>query len=1069
MAGSIKLAPLMTEIKVDIANFKSDMEKAATIGTREADRISKKLSTTAKVGDMLSNAGSALTKGLTVPIVGAGAAVTKMAVDFESNFAKVSTLLDSNVVDFGIYKNQLLDASSESKVAVDEFSEAVYSSISAGVDQTKAIDFTTQAMKLAKGGFTDGAKAVDVLTTAINGYNMRAEDSTKISDLLITTQNLGKTTVDELASSMGTVIPVASSVNYGIEELSASYAQLTKNGIATAESGTYLKAMLSELGKSGSITDKTLRELTGKGFAQLKSEGTSTTDILQMLSDAAAKDGKTLKDMFGSVEAGSAALVLAKGNGAEYNEMLAAMGNSAGATQAAFEKMDATPAEKLKGSLNELKNEGIRFGSAFVPVIDKVSDVLKKSAKAFSGLSDEQQQNVIKWGAVLAATGPVLKVLGGGISTFTKLSSVMGGASKALGIFGSAQSAAAAAAGTASAAVGSAGLTGSMVGLLGVCAPIAAGAAAVGTGLYAVHESSKLAKRGVNEASEEMSLMERVIATLSGTETHSREELEKLGIVTKDYGNTVSGEFSDAMDKARQKVMDFNTYLTDISLDNVITSEESKGVISRVEGMCNEAIDTIQVKKEEAQKHLKELFIAEDGVIDESEQKVLNALGKSYDEQQKKVQEHVDAIARIKQQANEQSGKLTENQIQELSKHYEKVSQIELETTAKTKEELLVAERDFQSQIATMNANQASKLLKQKSKERDDEIKIIKGKYDEGINQLKVYMENASEAEKEGYQKQIDNLDDAKKKQIQKEQDKYDKFYDMAIENNKNLEEAINKYNGKVLSMEDKHNQDLLSTCKERYLGLNEITKSGCYELFDTNDMTYKRVAVVVDKKTHEVIGFHENMSNMTAGYSREMANEAVKMSNSQDASYKRIISAASLYVDYASHSIVNANGVAVASLNNLKQHTDGTRRGIIDINGTPYRIQVDSDGTISELRAIGDEADYAARSRTITFIPDYSQSTSAQKWMEQAGIRSFNYNGLDNVPYDGYSAYLHKGERVLTAEENKVYSQGGSGIDYSKMEQCMKSAVKELAMYVGEREFGRVIDNRLRERGIIS
>lgn len=695
MAGSIKLAPLMTEIKVDIANFKSDMEKAATIGTREADRISKKLSTTAKVGDMLSNAGSALTKGLTVPIVGAGAAVTKMAVDFESNFAKVSTLLDSNVVDFGIYKNQLLDASSESKVAVDEFSEAVYSSISAGVDQTKAIDFTTQAMKLAKGGFTDGAKAVDVLTTAINGYNMRAEDSTKISDLLITTQNLGKTTVDELASSMGTVIPVASSVNYGIEELSASYAQLTKNGIATAESGTYLKAMLSELGKSGSITDKTLRELTGKGFAQLKSEGTSTTDILQMLSDAAAKDGKTLKDMFGSVEAGSAALVLAKGNGAEYNEMLAAMGNSAGATQEAFEKMDATPAEKLKGSLNELKNEGIRFGSAFVPVIDKVSDVLKKSAKAFSGLSEEQQQNVIKWGAVLAATGPVLKVLGGGISTFTKLSSVMGGASKALGIFGSAQSAAAAAAGTASAAVGSAGLTGSMVGLLGVCAPIAAGAAAVGAGLYAVHESSKLAKRGVNEASEEMSLMERVVAKLNGTETHTREELEAMGYVHKEFSENISPEFQKAVEESTKKVQDFNIFLREIGFDNVIAEDESAQFNQQVNDTCDEAIQTIQGKKEESQKALKALFVADDNVIDEGEKKVLDILSKSSNNQIAEVNRLKEEILSIKQKAVDEGRALNEKEIANIEEKNARIHQIELESVGGTQEEIAYAKNEY--------------------------------------------------------------------------------------------------------------------------------------------------------------------------------------------------------------------------------------------------------------------------------------------------------------------------------------------------------------------------------------
>jgi len=34
-------------------------------------------------------------------------------------------------------------------------------------------------------------------------------------------------------------------------------------------------------------------------------------------------------------------------------------------------------------------------------------------------------------------------------------------------------------------------------------------------------------------------------------------------------------------------------------------------------------------------------------------------------------------------------------------------------------------------------------------------------------------------------------------------------------------------------------------------------------------------------------------------------------------------------------------------------------------------------------------------------------------------------YNGLDYVPYDGYVARLHEGERVLTKEENKVLANG--------------------------------------------
>lgn len=1062
--GMLKLAPLMTEIKVDISNFKSDMEKAGAIGSSEARKISKELETTTKIGESLSKTGSLLTKGLTLPLIGAGTATTKMAVDFESSFAKVSTLLDDNVVDFGQYKEQLLDASSESKVAVDEFSEAVYQSISAGVDQTKAIGFTTEAIKLAKGGFTDGAKSVDVLTTAINGYNLKTEDATRISDLLITTQNLGKTTVDELASSMGAVIPVAASVNFDITELSASYAQLTKNGIATAESGTYLKAMLSELGKSGTATDLALRELTGKGFADLKKEGTSTSEILSMLTQYAAENDKTLKDMFGSVEAGSAALVLAKGSGQEYNDMLSAMGNSVGATQKAFEKIDATPAEQLKGALNELRNEGVRLGAMFVPVIEKTADIVGDVADAFSNLSDEQQDNIIKWGMVLAATGPALKVVGGGVTTFTKLASAVGGVSKGLKTFGTAQTAAATAAKGASAVIGHAGLTGSMVGLLGTLAPVAAGAAVVGTGIYAIHENSQLMNRSVTDAKEDLSLMEEMLAKLNGTEVKTKEELEKLNLVTKDYGDTLSEEFVNNMDKAREKMVDFNTYLTGISLDGVVSAEESNELISRVESMCNETITVIQSKKDEAQKNLRELFIAEDGVIDESEQQVLNTLSESYDAQQQAVQEHLNAINAIKQAATEQNNQLTEAQIQELSQHYEKVARIQLQTNAETKEELLAAEKDFQNQIATMNADQASELLKKKAKERDEEIKLIKEKYDDGISQLKLYMETADETEKQMYQKQIDNLEASKEKAIQTEQDKYEKYYNMALDSNKNLEGVINKYNGKILTNQEIENKKILDEMKVAYDGIGSITKSGCYYMYNTVAGRYEQVAIKVDEKTGDIVAMHSNLSYKTGSAWKEIGESAEKMAQKEDAAFQLVAGSHIKYDETSNMVIDSATGIKYA-LEEVTEATDGTREGILNINGTPYNITVNKDGTIAALEEIEAKADSIVGSpRVIEFVPQYLSAG------DRIGLQlgKSHYNGLDNVPYDGYQAVLHKGERVLTAEENQAYERNAE-IDYRKMEQCMRSAVRELSLKVGERQIGRVIDQRLRERGILS
>lgn len=49
-------------------------------------------------------------------------------------------------------------------------------------------------------------------------------------------------------------------------------------------------------------------------------------------------------------------------------------------------------------------------------------------------------------------------------------------------------------------------------------------------------------------------------------------------------------------------------------------------------------------------------------------------------------------------------------------------------------------------------------------------------------------------------------------------------------------------------------------------------------------------------------------------------------------------------------------------------------------------------------------------------------------------GLKGFHANGLDYVPYNGYVASLHKGERVLTQEENEAYEGGrrGSGDVYN-------------------------------------
>lgn len=145
-------------------------------------------------------------------------------------------------------------------ISAKEIAENVYSAISAGQDTANAVDFVRTSTQLATAGFADAGQSLDVLTTILNAYGMSADQAASVSDKLIMTQNMGKTTVAELASSMGKVIPTANMYGVSLDDIASAYVTTTKNGISTAESTTYINGMLNELGKSGSKASDILKK-----------------------------------------------------------------------------------------------------------------------------------------------------------------------------------------------------------------------------------------------------------------------------------------------------------------------------------------------------------------------------------------------------------------------------------------------------------------------------------------------------------------------------------------------------------------------------------------------------------------------------------------------------------------------------------------------------------------------------------------------------------------------------------------------------------------------------------------
>ena len=427
----------VAEAEAELNRLNAELDKTKPSVGERLQEVGNKITS---VGEGITSVGQGLTKYVSAPIMAVGAVAVKTAADFETAMAKVQTIADTTTVPIDELQQSILDLSDETGVAATDIAESVYNAISAGQDTADAVSYVETTTKLARAGFTDTASALDLLTSITNAYGLESKDATKISDKLITVQNRGKTTIAQLSSSMGKVIPTASAFGVDLDNISSAYVVMTKNGISTAESTTYLNSMLNELGKSGTKASTIIKKSTGKSFTDLMKEGKNLGDVLKIVKDEADKNSLSLADMFGSAEAGKAALSLLADGGYEFSDSLQAIQSSSGATQQAFETVSSTSTAKFNETVNKLKNIGITAGGDLLnmlsPAVDSVGGFVQSVADWYDSLDSDTQEMVSKVGAALGVGGPLLTMLGESVEAIGTLTSKAGGLITKLGGMG---------------------------------------------------------------------------------------------------------------------------------------------------------------------------------------------------------------------------------------------------------------------------------------------------------------------------------------------------------------------------------------------------------------------------------------------------------------------------------------------------------------------------------------------------------------------------------------------------------------------------------------------------------
>lgn len=359
--------------------------------------------------------------GATAGMVGLGVQATDTFGKFETSMNEVFTLLPGISRDaMSQMEGQVLGFNKEFGRLSGETVPALYQALSAGVPPNNVFEFLETANQAARGGVTDLTTAVDGISSVINAYGDETISATQASDLMFTAVRLGKTNFEQLSSSLYNVVPQAASLGVAFEDVTAAIATVTAQGVPTSVATTQMRQAFVELGDAGSQVSKIFADAAGMSFKDFIASGHSTADAMAILETAADEAGVGVNELFGSVEAGAAALALTGANMESFIANTEEMKNSTGATKTAFNQMNQGITLAFERLKSNWESTLIALGSLVAPlvspIIDTISGIVGKIGDAFSSVAfifDRSNSNSIF--AKLEAGIPLFNVLQGAV------------------------------------------------------------------------------------------------------------------------------------------------------------------------------------------------------------------------------------------------------------------------------------------------------------------------------------------------------------------------------------------------------------------------------------------------------------------------------------------------------------------------------------------------------------------------------------------------------------------------------------------------------------------------------
>ncbi|EAC5205074.1 phage tail tape measure protein [Listeria monocytogenes] len=723
----------MNKIDKDMDNFAKKGQKASD----NIDKINKKNinvkgldSSIVKVeqfgnmleksGQKLTKAGTAMTVGFTAPIVAGMVKSTKAYLDFDNEVTEVNSLLresGESAKEFGDRYTQVFDYAQKASVKYGVASEQTMLGMKEMVKKGYDINQTMASMpaifNAARASGDDFETVMSVTTSTLEQFGMISKDTNKqmeytnkVADVLTYVADKTAAGFSDMGTAMNYVGPISHSLGYSLTDTAAAVGLLSNRGIEGQKAGTGLRGMLTSLLKP---SKSAAEAMSAVGLTIEDNNGNMKTlpTLLDDINDKTKKMTKTQKNSFLTMIFGreplSAVNTLLEAGGDSLRKYSKGADEANGYTKQVADNMRKAGkfgVDQFKASLEVLEqNVGQKLMPALTPIIEWANKMIDK----FNDLSGEQQQNIIKWAGIIAATGPVLTVGGklvsmtsGLIKGFAWLGKILGLGSKLTSLAAGFGATTTAVEGTSLAAAGLAGSFGALPAVIGL-----AGAALLGAGIYALDKHiSKI-----------------------------EESKERV----KTWGYDIGAEADKSMVKfnefASEGTLALDTFASGATADSEKIVSAFKNMADEIKKNTDDALGDFKKAYDEASPAVQALL---DNAMKDSEKRA--------EERKANVDSQYKEIEKIYQSHAVKTGKMTSEQSKIVNNIYKdmQIEQIEsLGLSNKKKTQLIKAMngevQNLSTKALTEQANYLGKVTKATTDETKKQKKAFKESYDKGL------------------------------------------------------------------------------------------------------------------------------------------------------------------------------------------------------------------------------------------------------------------------------------------------------------------------------------------------